>query len=411
MAPFPLPLGELFGHWGSYIVYFGIGIAFGAVLEMAGFGHAPKLAAQFYFKDFTVLKVMFGAIVVAMLLIFLTSGLGLLDYNLVWVNPTYIWPGIVGGVIMGFGFIIGGFCPGTSLVSAATLKVDGIMFVLGVFFGIFMFGETVGLYDEFWHSSYLGRFTIPELLNVNTGVIVLAITLLALFVFWGGEQLERIVGKMDLSQAPKWRYGAAGAAAVMGAFVLIIGQPTSEERWERIADEKETALNERQVQIHPGELVDSMADRKLRVMIIDVRDERDFNLFHILDAVHIPLDEIPDAVPELIDQPANTLFVTVSNDESAATEAWRTLVAESVPNVYILAGGINGWVEAFSDEEFREEFMLPADGVDDNLQFVFAMALGDRHPYADPNPDVYAFQYEPLVKMEAKRAPTSGGCG
>ena len=143
MTPFPLPLSEIFGHWGAYVVYALVGIAFGYVLEISGFGNSKKLAAQFYFKDMTVLKVMFGAIIVAMVLLFAATAVGLLDYNLVWVNPTYLWPGILGGLIMGFGFIIGGFCPGTSPVSMATGKIDGIFFVLGVAFGIFMFGETV----------------------------------------------------------------------------------------------------------------------------------------------------------------------------------------------------------------------------------------------------------------------------
>ncbi|MCA9895708.1 MAG: YeeE/YedE family protein, partial [Anaerolineae bacterium] len=169
MAPFPLNLGEMLGHWPSYIVYLVIGFAFGYVLEIAGFGNSKKLAAQFYFKEMTVLKVMFGAIIVAMVLIFGASGLGLLDYNLIYVNPTYLWPGIIGGLIMGFGFIIGGFCPGTSLVSAATAKLDGIMFVLGVFLGIFLFGETVGLYEDFWYSSYMGRFTLMDLFNTGVG--------------------------------------------------------------------------------------------------------------------------------------------------------------------------------------------------------------------------------------------------
>ena len=121
MTTFPLSLTEIFGHYGSYFVYFIIGVAFGAVLEMAGFGNSRKLAAQFYFKDMTVLKVMFTGIIVAMVLIFGATAIGLLDYNLLWVNPTYLWPGIVGGLIMGAGFIIGGFCPGTSLVAAAAL--------------------------------------------------------------------------------------------------------------------------------------------------------------------------------------------------------------------------------------------------------------------------------------------------
>ena len=69
MTIFPLPLADLLGHYGQYIVYLLLGFGFGFVLEMAGFGNSKKLAAQFYFKDLTVLKVMFGAIVVAMILI------------------------------------------------------------------------------------------------------------------------------------------------------------------------------------------------------------------------------------------------------------------------------------------------------------------------------------------------------
>ncbi len=183
MAPFPLPLTDLLGHWGSYVVYLIIGFSFGYILEIAGFGNSKKLAAQFYFKDMTVLKVMFTSIIVAMVLVFAASAIGLLDYNLIWVNPTYLWPGIIGGLIMGAGFIIGGFCPGTSLVAAATLKLDGIFFVLGVFFGIFLFGETVDTYAIFWNSSYMGRFTLPEWLGVSTGVVVLLVVLMALFMF------------------------------------------------------------------------------------------------------------------------------------------------------------------------------------------------------------------------------------
>ena len=109
MTPFPLNVYELLGQYGWIFVFLLIGFAFGYVLEIAGFGHSPKLAAQFYFKELTVLKVMFTAIIVAMVGIFIATGLGLLDYNMVWVNPTYLWPGIVGGLIMGVGFIIGGF--------------------------------------------------------------------------------------------------------------------------------------------------------------------------------------------------------------------------------------------------------------------------------------------------------------
>jgi hypothetical protein len=410
MATFPLPLSELLGHWGSYVVYLIIGFAFGYVLEIAGFGNSKKLAAQFYFKEMTVLKVMFSAIVVAMVLIFLASGVGLLDYNLVYVNTTYLWPGIVGGLIMGLGFIIGGFCPGTSLVAAATLKLDGIFFVLGVFFGIFLFGETVGGFDEFWNSSYMGRFTIPDWLGLSTGVVVLLVVLMALFMFWGSEKLEQIFGGKEASSEPKWRIGAGGGLALAAVGLIIIGQPTMLDRWNRIADEKTVALEDRTVQVHPAEMLTHIHDPNLKVIMLDVRSEADYNQFHILDAQHVPLGEIPDIVPTLHLEPANTVFFVMSNDETAATEAWKTLQAESVPNAYILEGGINNWLTLFGNDEFLAAHPRVSQA-DDQMAFAFPAALGARQFPAEPDPHQYEFIYEPKVIMELKRAPTSGGCG
>ena len=97
------PLANLLhpGTLGYFLVFLFIGMAFGAILEMSGFGDSRKLAAQFYFKDMTVLKVMFTGIAVACVLIFLSTSLGLLNYDRLWVNPTYLYPEIVGGLIMG----------------------------------------------------------------------------------------------------------------------------------------------------------------------------------------------------------------------------------------------------------------------------------------------------------------------
>jgi len=181
MAPFDLTI--LLGTTGSFLFYLLIGFAFGFILESSGFGDARLLAAQFYFKDLRVLKVMFTAILVAMLLVFWSSALGLLDYDDVWVNPTYLWPGILGGIIMGVGFILGGYCPGTSLVSMATLKLDGIFFFTGLVAGVFAFGETVDLFNGFWNSGFMGRFTLSELLNLEIGIVVFLVVVTALLMF------------------------------------------------------------------------------------------------------------------------------------------------------------------------------------------------------------------------------------
>lgn len=410
MTPFPLPLTDIFGHWGSYGVYLLIGIAFGAVLEMSGFGNSMKLAGQFYFKDMTVLKVMFGSIVVAMVLIFGASAIGLVDYNLLWVNPTYMWPGIVGGIIMGVGFVVGGFCPGTSLVAAATLKKDGIMFVAGVFFGIFMFGETVEYFEIFWNSSYMGRYTLPELFGVSTGVVVVGIVGIALLLFWAAEKFEKAYGDEEMQkEPPKWRYATAAGVFVFALVVMLIGQPTALNRWNSIANEKEVLLAERAVQIHPGELLNNIHDTDVNVIMLDVRDEADYNLFHILDSRHTTVDNLPDMIKEFHLADANTVFVTMSNDEELATEAWKYLQAESVPNVYILEGGINNWIATFGDEDLTARFNDSAG--DDELCYIFDGAIGSNYDAAEPNPEAHELAYTPKIKLETKRAPGSGGCG
>jgi rhodanese-related sulfurtransferase len=410
MAPFPLALDNILGHWNAYLVFLLIGFAFGYALEIGGFADSRKLAAQFYFKDLTVLKVMFGAIITAMVLIFLAASLGLVDFNLIYVNPTYLWPGVVGGLVMGVGFIVGGFCPGTSLVSAAVLKIDGIFFALGVFFGVFLFGETIGFYEDFWNSSYLGRFTLPEWLGIPTGWVVLLVVLMALFMFWGGEKLEaRFAGK-ELAREPKWRYSAAAVVAVAALGTIFIGQPTKADRWAKIAEAETARLENRELQIHPGELLDSVADTTLRVTMLDLRAEADYNLFHIRDAVHLPFEQLEAQIPELRALPASTLVVVMSNDETLATEAWKILRAERVVNVYILAGGINGWLETFADAEFLAANRKP--GVaDESLAFRFESALGSRYEWSEPDPHEHALEYTPKIQMERKAGPSGGGCG
>ena len=411
MIPFPLHLESLLGKPLMYLVFLLIGFLFGYVLEISGFNHSPSLASQFYFKDLRVFKVFFTAIVVGMLLIFGSAAIGLLDYNLIWVNPTYIWSGIVGGLIMGVGFILGGFCPGTSLVALATLKIDGFFFVLGSLVGVFLFGETVDLYRYFFNGSYLGRLTLMDVFKIPTGVVVILVTLMAVFMLWGGEQLEKIYGKKDPSKAPKARYFGAAVLVLVAVSIAVIGQPTTEERWARLEPTRAEALANRDMYIHPGELLDTFHDHKLNLMMIDVRSEADYNLFHLLDAVHLPLEEIPATINDLIAMPANTVFVVMGNDETAATEVWKTLTAQAVPNVYILSGGINNWLDTFTTA-FEEDFCgKTIEARDDQLHYEFNAALGSNCPAAYPDQDLYHFEYEKKIKLDLKRAPVGGGCG
>jgi len=184
----------LFGDDVSLIVAFVIGIGFGFFLERAGFGNARKLAAQFYFNDLTVFKVMFTAIITAMVGIYYLSVIGWMDLSLVYLTPTYLAPQIIGGLLLGFGFVIGGYCPGTSCVSAATGKVDGMVYLLGIIFGIFAFGEIFPLVVNFYNSTPMGQITLAQLFDIPYGILVFAVVLMAIGGFATAEWAEKKFG-------------------------------------------------------------------------------------------------------------------------------------------------------------------------------------------------------------------------
>jgi hypothetical protein len=189
----PLFRYGLFGDETSLIVAFLIGIGFGFFLERAGFGSARKLVAQFYLTDLAVFKVMFTAIVTAMLGATYLAWMGLLDLSLVNLVPTYVVPQIAGGLVLGFGFVIGGYCPGTSMAAVATGRIDGVFFGLGLLAGSFVFGEVIRLpaVASFFTSTELGETTIPTYVNLPYGLVVFAVVLMALGGFWAAGLLER----------------------------------------------------------------------------------------------------------------------------------------------------------------------------------------------------------------------------
>lgn len=175
----------------SLVIAFIIGIMFGFTLERAGFSSSRKLALQFYFRDMSVLKVMFTAIVVAMVGLLYLNLTEVLDLSRVYLNPTYLWPQIVGGIIMGVGFVIGGYCPGTSLVASAIGKIDGFFYVAGALFGMFVYGEIYPLIQRFAEDSYLGKVTLSDWLKLRPGMVALLVILMALGMFYGAELLEK----------------------------------------------------------------------------------------------------------------------------------------------------------------------------------------------------------------------------
>ncbi len=168
-----------------------IGAAFGWALEQAGLADAPRLAGQFYGRDFTVLKVMFSAILTAMLGLFWLARLGVIDLAAIYVPDTYLMPQIAGGLIFGAGFVLSGLCPGTSCVAAATGRGDGLAVIVGVFAGVLAMGLAFPWIARFYNATALGGLTLPQWTHLPYGVVVAAVAVLALGVFAALEHLEK----------------------------------------------------------------------------------------------------------------------------------------------------------------------------------------------------------------------------
>lgn len=168
-----------------------IGIGFGFALERAGLGSARKLVAQFYGRDLTVLKVMFTALLVAMLGVFWLARFGFLDLEALYVPATYLGPQAVGALIFGAGLILAGLCPGTACVSAASGRIDGVFVLLGIFTGMLGAGFIAERFAGFYVSGARGAWSLPELFDLPYGVTVAGVTALALAAFGFAEWMER----------------------------------------------------------------------------------------------------------------------------------------------------------------------------------------------------------------------------
>jgi len=190
-----IPNGLIPVEW-NYIIAILIGMAFGYILEASGFSSSRKLAGVFYGYDFVVLKVFFTSAVVSVIGLYYLDYLNFVDITQLYVHPTYLWAAIIGGMIMGVGFLAGGFCPGTSFCGAAIGKIDAMVFTLGLVIGIFIFAEAFNVLEPLFNGSNLGHITMVDILNISPYWIILVFTIIAIgsFIFsdWVRSKIKKV---------------------------------------------------------------------------------------------------------------------------------------------------------------------------------------------------------------------------
>ena len=289
--------GEIPQTLDLWLAVFPIGFLFGYFVQRSGFTDARKIAAVFYLKDVDVPVVMLTAIVVGMLGLFGLSLLGLLDFSRVYLLPTYLGPMAVGGLLFGIGMAIGGFCPGTSIASLATGKLDALAFVIGVFVGTLIFGDFYPVWKDFYLSGYREVYSLNELLHLGLAPTIFLVILLAVGGSMGLRWLQQYFWH-NVERKPSPRRRALAAAALASAAVVAFLIPTqaffaientagSMGGWDRPwADPLE------KVMIGPlaaGEVVYRHSDR---TQCFDLRSPSEFEQGHLRDARNMTASEL-----------------------------------------------------------------------------------------------------------------------
>ncbi len=321
------PFADAGGLGASLAIAFAIGVAFGWALERAGLGSARKLVGQFYLTDLTVFKVMFSAIVTAMLGAFWLSRLGVLDLSRVYVPETFIWPQLAGGLIFGAGFALAGLCPGTSCVAAATGRGDGVAVAAGMFSGILATGFAFNALQTFYTSGARGTFTLPQFFRAPDGIVVALVIAIALAAFWLSE---RFLGERPGLNPVRSRNRIALAAPAI-ALAILAAVMTPRHVMARAVLVREVGA---------VDLAEWIKDRRPGLQIVDVRSAAAFDEYHVPAAVRIPIDALGNLHP-----PAGTTIVVYGNDAADSRRAADVLKTAGDADVHVLRRGTAGWLD------------------------------------------------------------------
>ncbi|MFU8842181.1 MAG: YeeE/YedE thiosulfate transporter family protein [Bacteroidales bacterium] len=333
---------------------FVIGLGFGYVLEQAGFSSSRKLAGVFYGYDFVVLRVFFTAAITAMTGLLMFSYLGWIDYTMLYINPTFLWSAIVGGVIMGFGFILGGFCPGTSLVGAVIGKVDAMFFVLGMFIGIFLFGAFYQAFEPIYLGNNLGGIFVFDSLGMSREWFAIILIVVALTAFAITQRIEDRVNKIPADvRSSRPSYAVPALLILAAGTILIILPPQPRSKWyENAAASILYEVAEGKHRVCTDEVAYGIINGKNYPMVlVDVREQEDFQTFALPGALNVPADQVLDRRYAPVFESKNTKVVLYSFSNTVAEEAWVLLRRSGYENIFVMDGGLNDFFHNLFVEE------------------------------------------------------------
>ncbi|MBI9071614.1 MAG: YeeE/YedE family protein [Melioribacteraceae bacterium] len=283
---------DIIGNEFDLVIALILGIGFGFILEQAGFSTTKKLVGLFYGYDFTVLRVFFTAGVTAMIGILVLGHFNLLDLSLLFINPTFLYAALVGGAIMGVGFILGGFCPGTSVCAAAVGKIDAMAFLLGSFLGIVLFIEGFSIWGDLFIMESMGDLKMNEVFGLSPELFAVIITLVAIGAFVMVTRIEDKVNGRKSSYSTK-KMATTFSYAIAPVLIIGILSFTSNHTESVKSDVAEKLSNNTKInEIAADEFSSKLIESYYDFNVIDIRSKEEYKKSHLPLAINIPVDSL-----------------------------------------------------------------------------------------------------------------------
>jgi rhodanese-related sulfurtransferase/uncharacterized membrane protein YedE/YeeE len=313
-----------------------LGILFGIALERGGFGSSRRLSGIFYFRDMTVLKVMFTALVVGMLGLSYARAFGWITLSNIHLLETLYVAQIAGGLLFGIGFVMGGWCPGTAAVGVASGKLDALLFLVGAVGGSMLYNETFPLVAPLISDTEGVQFAFTAF-GLSEATFGFLFTLIAICCFWGAEWIEHASNGTPLQNIQSLK------TLSLTLFLVAAGLFILPEQKQGQATSQEGTLLARIVEAEDHIEPEVLADRLMageKIVLVDLRSPEAFNQFHIRTAIHLQLKDLASALAAHKEAP---LIVLYSNGMTHPAQARDSLERQGFTNVRHLTDGLEGF--------------------------------------------------------------------
>jgi len=317
-----------------------VGVAFGVVLERVGLGDPHVIREQLLGRDFTVVIVMFGAIVTALLGLRWLDVVGVTNIDALAVPPTDLGAQVVGGIVFGGGFAIASLCPGTACVAAASGRRDGVAAVGGVFLG-------TAITPAIWPVIGKSAAQVPDegrVLSADLGLPVWGIAALLVVALLAVIRVHRHLQR-QASAPPWWHVNAVEAVALTLAlaYAAVERAPrASEAHLATLA----TAIEREEDHVDALDLAEWIREGRRDMRILDLREGVDTGTYTIPGAQVVSLGALPS-----ISLDPSQVVILYSDGGAHAAQGWVLLKLRGVSRALVLKDGMAAWEDEILSPE------------------------------------------------------------